>query len=443
MGVTYWIALAAKSGFVAFIAWFTKEATTFVIHKFYEKRPPPSPDPGVREYVRQQQDIANFNFLGENRHSLTDRLRARAIPNQRLVEAFGIDSSFTTTDPTIHSNFLQSARHAMGKMSTEKWIDMFNVAQTALNQTVAHIAPSRQQALPLARLARVFVFTSILHVFFDVQPDAIDIDDAVRATEAINTLWVQSKDGGQPAPRRESQEQLLAALRRLLPACFPCEPRGNPLNTIIPAYETMWRAVLLAFVCAGFRGVDRATARQFRDVVAGVPACFGWEPKKELEDVALSFAKEVLRLYPPTKRIYRAEPAQGTSESHTILSADIEKCHRDPSIWGPDALRFRPSRFRKKDLADALHPPFTADMRRTYMPFGVGPHVCPAASAASGFGFRAIVVLMVVLARRLGTKESGAIVHFGDKDLENDLDALLPSGRQDMEDWTLGLGDTE
>lgn len=129
--------------------------------------------------------------------------------------------------------------------------------------------------------------------------------------------------------------------------------------------------------------------------------------------------QEALRLYPPTKRIYRAADAPR-------VAADVESLHHDERIWGPDALEFRPGRFTA----------LTQDQCDAYMPFGVGKNACP---AANGFGRRMIASLVAVLFNRLGSSESGARVWFGNDGLEGDARAPLPTGRGDMERWVVGL----
>ena len=53
--------------------------------------------------------------------------------------------------------------------------------------------------------------------------------------------------------------------------------------------------------------------------------------------------KEALRLYPPTKSVYR-EFWMETKRTTDVVIADIEKCHGFPSLWGINADKFDPSR---------------------------------------------------------------------------------------------------
>ncbi|KAI1138084.1 hypothetical protein F5Y05DRAFT_50583 [Hypoxylon sp. FL0543] len=377
----------------------------------------------ARQNIQRHRAIADFSVLGKL--DLVGRLASRARPNRRLIEVFDLLNSFTTDSPTIYNQSVGKARHAIHAMDVDenRWIDFFNVAENVMDSLGVI-----ERSISLAMLVRHLVFSAMLRPFFDVDPTKLSVGDVLEATEMINELWVESK---KPSRRdlRQSQERLETSLRRILPNYFPCRREDHPLNTIIPAYETMWRVVLLTYVSAAFRPAD-LEEREFCEVVEAFPQCLDPEDDGELFEVALNFAKEGLRLYPPTKRIRRAVPGDTSSspDDPDIVAADIEKCHRDTRIWGHNAERFCPYRFNY--LTDA--------MKEAYMPFGAGKHQCP---TASKFGYRAILIMVVVLARRLGTRDSGSTMQFNDARLDEDLGELLPSGRMDMESWELEVGD--
>lgn len=245
-------------------------------------------------FVQEQQAIANFGVLGKP--NLQSRLRARAIPNQRLIKAFGIVSSFTTEDPRIHNEFLRRASVDINKMGQSDCVEFFSSAKLSLSQTITHLDPTAQRALPLARVVRAFVLIAILNKFFRIEPSSVDVKAAIRAAEAINRLWVQSKNPDQEG-QDVDQSILQSALELLLPKHFPCHPKDNPLNIIMPAYETMWRVVLLTYVAAGFQSQDETASRQFRGVVDMIPKCFSPEDKLS-QEMALNFAK--VRRFPPS-----------------------------------------------------------------------------------------------------------------------------------------------
>src|SRR4030095_1296585 len=113
------------------------------------------------------------------------------------------------------------------------------------------------------------------------------------------------------------------------------DPRDNPLNFIIPAFESLWRIVLRLLLEVMF-----ATGYQnpeWQEIVVA----FLRDPTKENFQKSTPTTKglvspedlvfEALRLYPPTGRVRRA--FKTTSASDTGVSvADIETCHIDEQI---------------------------------------------------------------------------------------------------------------
>ncbi|KAI2620496.1 cytochrome P450 [Hypoxylon sp. NC1633] len=427
------------TSYLSYISLFAVAVILVVSYVTFTQRRRRIPRLSARQHVQQHRSIADFSIIGDT--DIVFRLQSRTLPNTRLLEVFNVKNSFTTILPDVHYKFVQSARDIISK-NGDKWDDFFRVTTTVLEKSIHHLEPSGR-LLTLAPLLRVYCFVSMLHVLFDTDTEKVDFGDAFIATEAINSLWHHSKDPKAPISA-EDQEQLFAALRRMLPDRDPLVPEENPLNLIMPGYETVWRVVLLTYISAGFRA-DQETVSQLQVVADSVPVCLHskFEKNEELSR-ALCFAKEGLRLYPPTRRLYRRVPRatridglrDETSVGFDVEAADVEKCHRNLDIWGPDALLYRPTRFltgKKRTL--------TADMRHAYIPFGTGPHTCP---AAAGFGHRLIVVLLAALAKRLGTRDSGAVVRFGDARLDQaNSEWVLPSGRMDMENWTLELEDTK
>ena len=99
----------------------------------------------------------------------------------------------------------------------------------------------------------------------------------------------------------------------------------------------------------------------------------------------------------------------------------MEQCHRNPVIWGADALDFRPERF------DCL----TKLQKEAYFPYSFGRHRCP---AYRGFGNRMITMLVVAMGRVFLPEVWK--VRFHDS-LNDDAVKPLPTGREDMDAWTI------
>lgn len=224
--------------------------------------------------VEHARAIASF---GGARHA--SWLKQRASPNQRLVRAFRIDNSFTTTDISWHKTFLSQAQHKIQEVHGDGWRQLFEVAEQALHRARAYTRFEDQGGkpqVPLARSVRIVTFITIINVLFHVDPADMSVNDVETATKMINNLWVQSKDcsGGAISVRDQHCLQTVLA-NLLLNKAGSSAPRENPLNMIIPAYETMWRVVLLTFVSAAFRVSDQETVDQFSSVVESVPGCLG------------------------------------------------------------------------------------------------------------------------------------------------------------------------
>ncbi|KXH27190.1 hypothetical protein CSAL01_13651, partial [Colletotrichum salicis] len=336
-------------------------------------------------------------------------------PNARLVATFGIQNSFTTTDVAQHTEFLRRAVQTINSADEATWCRVWTLANETAN-ALLHIS---ENTVRIERIARILCFDVVLELLFQhTRLKPYDINHADRATELINILWQQSKKGlseQTPITQEHTLDCLHEALRKLVSG-----REDSNLALIMPAYETLWRVVLLTYIHVAFRYMDTASTNLVQEVVENVSLNGG--VGEQLHTTVERFAQEALRLYPPTKRIYRAS-AVGA------VGADVESMHHDFRIWGHDALNFRPSRFSK----------LTQDQKDAYMPFGVGRNVC---TAINGFGRKMISSLVVVLLTRLGTRTSGARVWFRDDKFDQDSTAPLPTGRDDAVKWIVSPGGT-
>ncbi|GAW11533.1 hypothetical protein ANO14919_008800 [Xylariales sp. No.14919] len=391
----------------------------------------------ILDRIIEHRKIADFSFLGKT--TIDQRLKLRSKPNARLNLTFKLSNSFTTSDQRVHQEFLNRARHAISPVHRSSWAKIGVLTQEILKLSRKHFDDAPPY-IPLASFVRVVVFSIELHVLFKIDPSNIDLGEARKATTAINRLWIQSKNPNS-IPSLYNQRVLEDALERLLPNEFHREDRTHPLNLIMPAYETLWRVVLLTFVSIAHRNEDSQTTDELQKAVENVPQCF--DQKNDAEMRALAIAKEGLRLYPPTKRIYRATST--TDGENGVVAANVEKVHRDSQVWGADALQFKPTRFHNWRREGTSMAPEQATRSNidveylrglSYFPFGVGGHPCP---ASRGFGEKMIALLVVELTRHFGTRQKGSKIHFGNAEVQKKVSALLPSGREDMENWVLEI----
>lgn len=233
----------------------------------------------------------------------------------------------------------------------------------------------------MAELVRFVTFCTVLSAFWDVDTDKMDLDDVEFVTDGINTLWCESKI------KHESDERHVALLQGTMErlrkwihmADTEGRPEDNPLNILIPAYETLWRVVghtiLEVYRAPSHGGIF--------DVFFEYPTDYNFDMENRTGQLAErpspnAMITEVLRLYPPTRRISRAvhrddvhscmSKASCTDPSHRLVkAADVEAAQHSPSIWGPLSREFDPLRHMQK---------LSQEQSDSLMPFGYGDLKC-------------------------------------------------------------------
>lgn len=235
-----------------------------------------------------------------------------------------------------------------------------------------------------------------LYILFDLNPMTVEESAIGDIALSVNELWQLSKtQHGRIEDQnvlRMQKLKLQHALVKIFPDFLPgSDPRKNPLNLILPAFETLWRVVFFYFIEVNFRESRPAQTKEWRGTLGdflrhdveksafeSLKAQFGRRSAS-----AKDIVNEALRLYAPTRRIYRQYHLESAPRP-TLLTADIEKLHRDSNIWGQDSLTFKPSRWQ--------HLPPEAE--KAFMPFGNKPFVCP---AQKEFGPKIIGILVAAL----------------------------------------------
>lgn len=317
------------------------------------------------------QIISGSTFKGYA--NILSQYEARAQANQRLPPAFGVDNAFTTDQIERYRNY----RNEIGTMLRPDW--------NVVADTAKGLA-KRQRPRNLVILVQSFVLKMILNVLFRCDVATLDDTSILLVASEINTIWINSKKPCRILPW-EKQERLHEALRLLIPSRDPLDPQTNAMNIILPAFETMWRVVLRCFIEVRFR-----SAKETEEWIAALrvflenPTLKPGDARKEELEVAksVSIVREALRLYPPTRHIYRQfRFANGSS---VLAMADIEGLHRDTEIWSSDANCFRPSRWKGGN--------YETEQKDSWMPFGSSPFLCP---AKPKFGPRMIAILVAAL----------------------------------------------
>lgn len=385
----------------------------------------------------------------------TDPKGARTKPNQRLVEVFGISNAFTDIQPPgDFSNTAAKKMKAACKIeggSNGEWTDLRVHAMEYLTEYLDR--KSDNKFIHLAELVQFITLKLSLSYLFgdaDAASKSRDIfDDIVLIGREINTLWINSKKPDNERLRWEDQHELHKALSRVTTAEDSPEDlesiitrKTNPLNYILPAYETMWRVVMRSFIEVQLRNATDSSV--WLTVLADYleklkdPECMPKAFKDPLEGniCPIDIAKEGLRLYPPSRHVHREYDGE-------LVRADIEACHRSKLLGGNDPLVFRPERWQqilkeereKASEADQggggkRNDLKTGETNLGFMPFAT---TCRANTRETkGFGMKMIMMLVAVLCDGLGdgwkVEDEGSLPPLG---------MALESGREAYLDLTL------
>ncbi|KAK7040274.1 hypothetical protein VNI00_009741 [Paramarasmius palmivorus] len=301
-------------------------------------------------------------FLNPPNTDIQALLLSRSIPNQRLVRAFGLNNTFVSADPHIHSQFRSRAVKIMNSVTS--WSTLFDIASEAA-ETSLPAAP--HSSSPYDIFIQDITIRVVLIGLLGVDRNPEDLDPiSVRAVGTlISQLWTLSKTVHEPD--QALKDQLRFHLARLFGDQSEFD---NPLDFLIPTWETLWRVVAttLAYThrnvqyrSAFSRLAEERSMKQFRTAEDGTPS-------------AQSVITEVLRLHPPSRRIHRAVPSgylPGFLEwvigrHYRPEVADIEAVHHSQDIWGPTSNVFDPMRHEGLEMTED---------RRT-LAFGAGRLQC-------------------------------------------------------------------
>lgn len=374
-----------------------------------------------------------------NRLSL---LKSRAEPNQRLRSVFNIDNAFTSSDTLFVERFVREARQRI-KLRPDEWLNLSLMLLDISRKWISigfntesrkswpmDSVPSNQPGslcsdkLDITSLVQVLTLKATLATVLKREAKDCPNDfEMLHLAQQINKGWIQSKKDtwacdDSTGNNFEHNDPLKTSLKALFPQV---DHERNPLNFLLPSFETMWRVVLRTLLELKFQsGRDHAAwAKAIKTFCReATKAEFERRPtlrggltttavingdiqlKRPVTPSAKDIVMEALRLYPPTRRIYRGHgwddapvsygPGQfcdvdaPSRTSSKTIAADIEACHLRTDIWGPDAAKFDPGRWMN----------ITPAQRCAFLPFGYGVCECPAKSV---FGPWMIAILVGAL----------------------------------------------
>ncbi|CBF75663.1 uncharacterized protein ANIA_10435 [Aspergillus nidulans FGSC A4] len=317
--------------------------------------------------------IDGSQFPDARKNQLT-RLEARALPNQPLIGAFGIKNAFTTGNEAEAKDFVENVRRLI-EVSAVDWHGLAGALQCMLESIIEENRDGARVKVSLTPTVQALVLRESFWILFQMGEDAhLEFKQLADLGKITNSTWVRMKE------ERALEFKDNIVLQACLTAVFAnhktdiniLDPGSNPLKLILPSFETVWRIVLRLFIvlhCHDNEDYKRALLEFVRDPTL---TQFRLRPDNA---VSVEFlVKEALRLYPPTRRIRRAFQFPGSSPNNQISNigrANVEACHLNEEVWGPDALEFMPARWSK----------MSSVQRRSFLAFGGPPFLCPASHA--------------------------------------------------------------
>ncbi|KAL9621130.1 MAG: hypothetical protein Q9160_004381 [Pyrenula sp. 1 TL-2023] len=365
----------------------------------FDPGPPPVPRTHTANDLAGCKSICANSWTTETyarRHGLNrlTTLEARAGPNRRLVEVFDINNLFTTIDNDYKKGFGRE----IGMLLRANNSDWRNIAASAADYLDLYLQSQGDEDVSLIQLIRTTTFRAVLDHFCAAEVILRDDESIVLATETINELWMLSKVQQSTSDKTNLQAKkrvLQDALKRIFPERdVASKAKENPMNIILPSYETMWR-VTFHCVTEMLRRIrhDKTLKTIFDNTTREFLNDLDLDARGDGERLPMRhLINESLRLYPPTKRVYRwrqEQMADGRmSEQCALAAADIEAMQRDVGVWRGDAEEWRPMRWMLYKEGPDL----------PFLPFGSGSMTCP---AKGGFGPRMIGVLVSVLFQNL------------------------------------------
>ncbi|KAG8624604.1 hypothetical protein KVT40_007671 [Elsinoe batatas] len=335
---------------------------------------------------------------------------SRAITNERLITAFGIGNCFVVDQKKICEEFRKKANEAVKKTDIE-WAALGETLKSSLAgfiQADRIEVGEKYGSFQVAVVPKVqaLCLKIVLVAFQDAMGLAlVDMDDDFfyNLADEINQQWIASKDNTNVDEwSYQANDRLRNLVARLLPTSDtePTIPQNTPLNFILPGYETLWRVVLRCYLEVSFRpnrddrhAICQAAWRKSVVAFAEDPTPANLE-RIQLGVSAAMVAKEALRIYPPTRRIYRHFR---NNDQDIVAAADIEALHRQmkfdvdgqaSSVWGLEPMAFNPCRWDE----------ITAEIENeNFLAFGAKPFVCPAKKGSGGaMSFGVAMVALVV-----------------------------------------------
>ncbi|CAF3391782.1 unnamed protein product [Rotaria socialis] len=299
----------------------------------------------------------------------------RQKPNEWLIETLSIVNPFTINDASLQKAFKTNAMKILTNYTNQQNYEKLVLTIRNRIQHRITLLQLKNRKFCLSKLAKQVTLDCFLTEILGVHANE---DLLTELPELIIHLWKNRNDKTAKDRLKQifqthndqfSQSKTWQQIKTILSERSNIisnmstndfdEKISNPLNIIVPGWETMWRVVFYTLLELIRRpNLVEQLCSQFN------------EHSKSYRDCLLLewILKETLRLYPPTKNIYRTNLNTGEN-----VCISVQQIHRDKTVWGSDALNFNPYRF--KDI-------LTPEQQQSYLPFSIS---CP---ARFGFAYK-------------------------------------------------------
>ncbi|EED22477.1 conserved hypothetical protein [Talaromyces stipitatus ATCC 10500] len=296
------------------------------------------------------------------------KYESKSVPSEPIQRGFRIQNAFTSDNKSYVEEFVKISRNLIN-ISSDNWEIIVSATQDAVRRwkSDAQGACESRREVELVPMVQSITLNAVLTAFFFLRKKVTTNDVTFKSlsnlAEAINETWIMSKKEDTFIPF-EQNDKLRSALIEVLPDGNISDPCENPLNLILPGFETMWRVVLRGFLEVAYKaGKEHPNWRE---------ALIGYSEK------------------PTAEQFKRASSPDGAAWKEAnfpepkIIAADVEACHLSTSIWGKTAGKFDPLRWQK----------LTKEQEEAFLAFGSKPFECPAKPV---FGPRLVGVLVGTL----------------------------------------------
>ncbi|CAF1605910.1 unnamed protein product [Didymodactylos carnosus] len=263
---------------------------------------------------------------------LLDRtLYSRQKPNAWMIKTFLIINPFTVSNNEYRKEFVASIFKMLSELyKPDNYKCFVEIVQRNIDERMI-----LNEAVNLSQTIQIIVLNIFIKSFLNIDASNVLLNELPTL---INRLWIKKNDqvsrtqilnlltqetgnfSGSTAwqkIRRIMQDHKSSMMIELGLSDLD-EEIGNALNIVIPGYETMWRVVFYTLLELIRRPILFNELRNSTSVELLIPC-----------------VKETLRLYPPTKSIYRQNIQSGQE-----IRIAIDQIHRDIGVWGLDANTF-------------------------------------------------------------------------------------------------------